>query len=31
VADPSMISADTVLVYNEHTKEMAHGVVPDWK
>ena len=30
VADPSMISADTVLVYNEHTKEMAHGVVPDW-
>lgn len=31
VADPSMISADTVLIYNEHTKEMAHGVVPDWK
>jgi len=29
VADPSMISADTVLIYNEHTKEMAHGVVPD--
>ncbi|MBC8273497.1 MAG: hypothetical protein H8E40_00790 [Chloroflexi bacterium] len=31
VADPSMITADTVLVYNENTKEMAHGVVPDWK
>jgi hypothetical protein len=31
VADPSMISADTVLIYNENTKEMAHGVVPDWK
>ncbi len=30
VADPSMISADTVLIYNENTKEMARGVVPDW-
>ena len=28
VADPSMITADTVLVYNENTKEMARGVVP---
>ncbi len=31
VADPSMISADTVLVYNKNTQEMARGVVPDWK
>jgi hypothetical protein len=31
VADPSMITADTVLVYNENTREMAHGVVSDWK
>jgi len=30
VADSSMISADTVLVYNEHTRKMATGVVPDW-
>ena len=31
VADPSMISADTVLIYNENTKRMARDVVPDWK
>lgn len=31
VADPSMISADTVLIYNETTRKMAKGVVPDWK
>jgi len=31
VADPSMISANTVLIYNEHSKKMAENVVPDWK
>lgn len=31
VADPSMIGADTVLMYNKHTKTMAENVVPDWK
>lgn len=31
VADPAMAAADTVLMYNAHTLEMARGVVPDWK
>ncbi len=31
VADPEMISADTVLIYNENSKMMDEGVVPDWK
>lgn len=26
-----LATADTVLIYNEHTFEMARGVVPDWK
>ena len=30
VADPEMASANTVLIYNEHTKTMAEDVVPDW-
>lgn len=31
LADSNMIAADTVLIYNEHTREMARHVVPDWK
>lgn len=31
VADPALIAADTVLVYNRETLKMARGVVPDWK
>jgi len=31
VADPETASANTVLIYNEHTKAMADDVVPDWK
>jgi hypothetical protein len=31
VADPALITADTVLVYNRETLKMARGVVPDWK
>lgn len=31
VADPAMVSADTVLMYNRETLDMARGVVPDWK
>ena len=31
IADPEMISANTVLIYNKNTKRMATGVVPDWK
>lgn len=31
VADSAMAAADTVLMYNERTLEMARGVVPDWK
>ncbi|MCF6322887.1 MAG: hypothetical protein L3J89_00950 [Gammaproteobacteria bacterium] len=31
VADPKMISADTVLIYNENSETMEEGVVPDWK
>lgn len=30
VADPALITADTVLIYNRETLKMAHGVVPDW-
>jgi len=30
LADSNMISADTVLMYNKNTKEMALNVVPDW-
>jgi hypothetical protein len=30
VADPSMISADTVLIYNKNTYQTAKDVVPDW-
>jgi hypothetical protein len=30
LADSSMITADTVLIYNKNTLKMAHGVVPDW-
>jgi hypothetical protein len=30
VADSALITADTVLMYNRDTLEMAHGVVPDW-
>lgn len=30
VADPSMIQADTVLIYNKNTEKMAHHVVPEW-
>jgi len=31
LADSTMISADTVLIYNENTKTMAKDVVPDWQ
>ncbi len=31
VADPGLAKADTVLIYNENTLEMAHGVVPNWE
>lgn len=31
VADGGLASADTVLMYNENTLEMARSVVPDWK
>lgn len=31
VADPALITADTVLVYDRDTRRMARGVVPDWK
>lgn len=31
VADPVLITADTVLIYNRETLRMARGVVPDWK
>lgn len=31
VADSAMVSADTVLMYNNQTLSMARGVVPDWK
>lgn len=31
VADPSMVGANTVLMYNKNTKTMAKDVVPDWK
>lgn len=31
VADPALITADTVLMYDRDTLEMARGVVPDWK
>ncbi len=31
VADSALITADTVLVYNRQTRNMARGVVPDWK
>ena len=30
LADSNMISADTVLMYNENSKTMAKGIVPDW-
>lgn len=31
VADPAFTPADTVLMYDRDTLEMAHGVVPDWQ
>lgn len=31
VADSAFAHADTVLIYNKNTLEMARGVVPDWK
>lgn len=31
VADSAMVTADTVLMYNENTRRMAHQVVPDWQ
>lgn len=31
VGDSAMVTADTVLVYNQNTLAMARGVVPDWK
>lgn len=31
VADPALTPADTVLMYNRESLEMARGVVPDWK
>lgn len=31
VADSALITADTVLMYDRDTLEMARGVVPDWK
>ncbi|WP_410210084.1 hypothetical protein [Aquirhabdus sp.] len=30
VADSGMISADTILIYNENTLQMAQDIVPDW-
>ncbi|ODC02606.1 hypothetical protein BFW38_02620 [Terasakiispira papahanaumokuakeensis] len=30
VADSAFVQADTVLIYNQKTKTMAHHVVPDW-
>ncbi|MDD3518378.1 MAG: hypothetical protein PHQ14_08520 [Chromatiales bacterium] len=31
VADGAFVPADTVLIYNRNTLDMARGVVPDWK
>lgn len=31
VADPGLAAADTVLLYNKDTLEMARGVVPEWE
>lgn len=31
VADSAMVTADTVLIYDERTLRMARGIVPDWK
>lgn len=31
LADSNMISANTVLIYNEETQKMAKDVVPDWE